>query len=139
MYTIEPEVRFELTRPYGSWLQVKRSRPLSHSGIIKKVSYICLRAINQAPFGYGADSHCFSLSQSPFRCFTNLWLQSRVCHYKVFQLSIQYSHRVLRILHHLIQTQPRKLIVIILLYQYVKELMRLFMCFSFTFFNIVKF
>lgn len=32
MYTIEPEVRFELTCPYGSWLQVKRSRPLSHSG-----------------------------------------------------------------------------------------------------------
>ena len=31
----EPEVRFELTRPYGSWLQVKRSRPLSHSGLFR--------------------------------------------------------------------------------------------------------
>ena len=35
-----------------------------------KTSYICLRAINQTPIGYGADSHCFSLSQSPLRCFT---------------------------------------------------------------------
>ena len=80
--------------------------------IFNKTSYICLRAINQTPFGYGADSHCFSLSQSPSRCFTYLWPQSRVCHYKVFQLSIQYSRRVLRILHHLIQTQPRKLYIL---------------------------
>ena len=61
-------------------------------------------------FIYGADSHCFSLSQSPFHCFMDLWPQSHVCHYKVFQLSIQYSRRVLRIIHHLIQTQPQKLI-----------------------------
>lgn len=52
-----------------------------------------------------ADSHCFSLTQSPSRCFTYLWPQSRVCHYKVFQLSIQYSRRRI-LLNHL---QPQKL------------------------------
>ena len=42
--------------------------------------------------------------------YVSHWPQSRVCHYKVFQLSIQYARWVLRILHHLIQTHPRKLI-----------------------------
>ena len=44
---------------------------LEYTSEIKKVSYICHRAINANLKDVRADSHCFSLSQSPFGCFTN--------------------------------------------------------------------
>ena len=52
----------------------------------------------------------FSFTVSITLLYVSHWPQLRVCHYKVFQLSIQYAHWVLMILHHLIQTRPRKLI-----------------------------
>ena len=66
-----------------------------------KVSYICHRAINQK-----SDCQCL-LIEVYLRCrfsqlfpftvsitllYVSHWPQSRVCHYKVFQLSIQYAH-----------------------------------------------
>ena len=63
--------------------------------------YICHRAINQK-----SDCQClltevylrcrfsllFSFTVSITLLYVSHWPQSRVCHYKVFQLSIQYAH-----------------------------------------------
>ena len=54
----------------------------------------------------------FPFTVSIWLLYQSQWPQSRVCHYKVFQLSIQYARWVLRILHHLIQTRPRKLYIL---------------------------
>ena len=56
------------------------------------VTFVLRLLTNQPNWILGADSHCFSVLQFPLHCFTFPWPQSRVCHYKVLQVSIHYTH-----------------------------------------------
>ena len=75
---------------------------------------LLLQVFNPSPLLFTSEcrfSLLFPFTVSITLLYVSHWPQSRVCHYKVFQLSIQYARWVLRIPHHLIQTRPRKVIL----------------------------